>query len=254
VASVSIWAWRKNPTQAQRLKAFKDLKSLKAKTGHFNFGWLETYHSFSFGDYYDPNYMGFKTLRVINEDRIEPGQGFPTHAHKDMEILSYVLEGELEHKDSLGNGSRIKPGDVQRMSAGTGVQHSEYNPSGTQKGHFLQIWILPEIKGRPPSYEQKTFNSDEKRGRLCLVASPDGRNGSVVIGQDVLVYAAILNAGEKLAYVLSENRGVWLQVARGTVILNGQILNTSDGAQVEDESHLEISASETSEFLLFDLA
>jgi redox-sensitive bicupin YhaK (pirin superfamily) len=222
--------------------------------GHFDHGWLNTYHTFSFAEYYDPAHLGFRALRVINEDRVQPGRGFPTHAHNDMEILSYVLDGVLEHKDSMGNGSIIRPGDVQRMSAGTGVRHSEYNPSKEAPVHFLQIWILPERHGLAPSYEQKPFAEADARNRLRVIASPDGRDGSVTIHQDVEVYLARLHAGHDVVQPLRAHRHAWVQVARGAVLLNGEPLSASDGAAVTDEAALTIRATQPAEVLLFDLA
>jgi redox-sensitive bicupin YhaK (pirin superfamily) len=220
--------------------------------GHFDHGWLNTYHTFSFADYHDPAFMGFRSLRVINEDRVTPAVGFGTHGHRDMEIVSYVLEGELEHHDNMGNGSIIKPGDVQRMSAGTGVMHSEKNPSPDTPVHFYQIWILPEHRGITPSYEQKTFTQVERQGRLRLVASPDGRDGSVTIHQDVALYSAIVGSSEPaVTYELQPDRYGWLQVARGEVELNGQKLAAGDGAAITAEPRLTISGD--GEVLLFDL-
>jgi len=217
-------------------------------------GWLDSRHTFSFGHYYDPKHMGFGPLRVINEDRVAPGAGFDTHGHRDMEIVSYVLEGALEHKDSLGTGSVIRPGDVQRMSAGTGIRHSEFNPSGTAPLHFLQIWVLPDENGIAPSYEQKTFADDEKRGRLRLVASRDGRDGSVLIHQDADIYASVLNRDGTVAHTLSADRKAWVQVARGAIDLNGRELNAGDGAAVERERSLHITGkTDDTELLLFDL-
>jgi redox-sensitive bicupin YhaK (pirin superfamily) len=221
--------------------------------GHFNFGWLNTYHTFSFGEYYDPRNMGFRTLRVINEDWVHPGRGFPTHGHRDMEIITYVLEGGLEHKDSMGNGSIIRPGDVQKMSAGTGVRHSEANPSQSDSVHLLQIWILPDKTGIEPSYEQKKFEDDEKQGRLRLVASPDGGDGSVTIHQDASVYAALLDPAQQVTQELKPGRHAWVQVARGAVEVNGQSLGQGDGAAVSNESQLTIAGKERAEILLFDL-
>jgi quercetin 2,3-dioxygenase len=219
------------------------------------FGWLDSRHTFSFGEYYDPNYMGFADLRVINEDKVSPGQGFATHGHRDMEIISYVLEGALEHKDSIGTGSVIRPGDVQRMSAGTGIMHSEYNASKTEPVHFLQIWILPEKKGIEPGYEQKTFTDAEKRGQLRLVGSRDGRDGSIVIHQDVNLYATSLQEGEAVSHALAEGRVVWLQVVRGAVQLHDQPLTAGDGAAIAQESKITLqSASSDAEVLLFDMA
>lgn len=222
--------------------------------GHFNFGWLDTYHTFSFDRYYDPNYMGFRTLRVINEDRVQPDHGFPTHSHRDMEIITYILEGALEHRDSMGNSSIIRPGDVQRMSAGTGVSHSEANPSRTDPVHLLQIWILPERTGLNTSYEQKFFAEDEKRDKLGLVASRDGSNGSVTVHQDVSLYASLLNNGSEVTYQMQPKRYAWLQVARGAVTVNGLDLAQGDGAAIREEAKLIIAGKEQSEVLLFDLA
>ena len=221
--------------------------------GHFDHGWLNTFHTFSFADYHDPAHMGFRALRVINEDRVAPGQGFGAHRHRDMEIVSYVLDGALAHQDSMGNSGVIRPGDVQRMSAGTGVQHSEFNASKTEPVHFLQIWILPERNGRPPSYEQKNFPPQDARGRLRLVGSPDGRDGSVTIGQDVEIYSSALEPGDEVRHVLAPGRHAWLQIARGEVDLNGNSLGAGDGAAVTAEQELRISGK-GSEFLLFDLA
>jgi redox-sensitive bicupin YhaK (pirin superfamily) len=227
----------------------------KAKDrGHFNFGWLDTNHTFSFGEYYDPRFMGFRDLRVINEDRVAPGRGFPTHGHSDMEIISYVLEGGLEHKDSIGTGSVIRPGEVQRMSAGRGVRHSEKNHSADEPVHFLQIWIMPNEQGIEPGYEQKTYADEEKRGRLRLLASPDGRDDSITIHQDTSLFAAILAPGEEVVYTLAPERHAWIQVAHGAVALNEQRLEQSDGAALSDESSLRIVGLEAAEVLLFDLA
>lgn len=222
--------------------------------GHFDFGWLNTYHTFSFGDYYDPRNMGFRSLRVINEDFVHPGRGFPTHGHRDMEIITYVLEGGLAHKDSMGNGSIIRPGDVQRMSAGTGVRHSEANPSRDESVHLLQIWILPNEEGIEPGYEEKKFDDEEKRGRLRLVASPDGQDGSVSIHQDARLYVTLLDAEQQVAYEADAARHAWLQVARGAIEVNGQPLKQGDGAAVSQERELRIVGQEPSEVLLFDLA
>jgi redox-sensitive bicupin YhaK (pirin superfamily) len=197
--------------------------------GHANHGWLDTRHTFSFGDYSDERYMGFRDLRVINEDRVRPGEGFPTHSHRDMEILSWVLEGELEHRDSLGTGSVIRPGELQRMSAGTGVRHSERNPSAVHPVHFLQIWVLPERNSLAPGYEQKTFPETERRGRLRLIASPDGRDGSITIHQDARLSSAIWAGGETLDHALENGRAAWIQVIRGTVTPNGSKLAAGDG-------------------------
>lgn len=222
--------------------------------GYFNHGWLDTYHTFSFGDYFDPQQMGFRALRVINEDRVQAGEGFGTHPHRDMEILTYVLEGALEHKDSMGNGSIIRPGEVQRMSAGTGITHSEYNHSKTELVHLLQIWILPEKKGITPGYEQKKFETDEKRGRLRLIASRDGRDGSVSLHQDVCVYTGLLEAGQKAVYAIHPKRYAWMQVARGAMTLNGLALTQGDGAAASQETLLTLVGEKEADLLLFDLA
>jgi len=224
-----------------------------ADRGHANHGWLDSHHTFSFADYYDPREMGFGALRVINEDRVQAGKGFGTHPHRDMEIISYVLEGELAHKDSLGTGSVIRPGDVQRMSAGTGVLHSEFNHSPDALVHFLQIWIEPNRRGVKPSYEQKTFPLEDKRGRLRLVASPDGAEGSVIIHQDVRVYAGVLDGTDTIIHLLDKGRRAYLHVARGSVELNGQTLGPGDGAKVSDESELTLTRAQDAEVLLFDL-
>ena len=222
--------------------------------GHARHGWLDSRHTFSFADYHDPDQMGYRTLRVINEDRVEPGQGFGTHPHRDMEIISYVLDGALEHKDSMGTSSTIKPGEVQRMSAGTGVLHSEYNPSNTEPVHFLQIWIFPEKKNLKPGYEQKAFPAAERTNTLRLVASPDGRDGSVTIHQDAELYTTLLTKGGKVTHALRPGRFAWVQVARGGVTLNGQVLKTGDGASVSGEKALELNATGDAEVLMFDLA
>jgi hypothetical protein len=222
--------------------------------GHFDHGWLDTRHTFSFADYYDPAHMSFRTLRVINEDRVQPGEGFGTHPHRDMEILSYVVSGALQHRDSLGNGSVITPGEVQRMTAGTCVTHSEFNPSDAEPVHFLQIWILPEQKGLMPGYEQRTFPDEGRRDRLKLIASRDGREGSVRIHQDASVFASVLGRGCTLSHELSAGRAGWLQVVKGGVRLNGTPLATGDGASVTGEATLSITAEQDSEVLLFDLA
>jgi redox-sensitive bicupin YhaK (pirin superfamily) len=221
--------------------------------GAAEFGWLRSRHTFSFGSYHDPKYMGFGVLRVINEDRVEPGQGFQTHGHRDMEIVSYVLAGALEHKDSLGTGSVIRPGDVQRMSAGTGIHHSEFNHSKAEGVHFLQIWILPERDGIAPSYEQKHFTEDERRGRLRLVGSRDGRDGSVTIHQDVDLYTALLTEGDRLTLALRAGRDGWLQVASGEVTLNGERLVEGDGIAVAEAGMLAIESRGNAEILLFDM-
>ncbi len=225
-----------------------------ADRGHTNIDWLDSRHSFSFGDYYDPRNMGFGPLRVINDDRVGPGGGFGAHPHRDMEIISYIVSGALEHKDSLGTGSVIRPGDVQRMTAGTGIRHSEFNPSANEPVHFLQIWIMPEQKNLTPGYEQRTVTDNEKRNRLRLIASYDGRNESVTIHQDADVYASLLEKDQSVRHNVAGNRLAWLQVIRGTVTLNGNKLETGDGAAIEQEGQLEIIAQDESEFLLFDLA
>ena len=222
--------------------------------GHAEHGWLESYHTFSFADYHDSRFMGFRALRVINEDRVRPGKGFGTHSHRDMEIVTYVIEGALQHEDSLGNGSIIRPGDVQRMSAGTGVAHSEFNASRDELVHFLQIWILPRQNGLPASYEQRAFPEAERTDRLRLVGSSDGRNGSVVIHQDVDLYAAILSAGAEVGHPLRPNRHAWLQIVDGLVSLDGEELVVGDGAAISAAQALRIKAEERSEILLFDLA
>ena len=222
--------------------------------GESRTGWLDSRHTFSFSDYYDPAQMGFRALRVINEDRVIPGAGFPRHGHRDMEIISYVLGGALEHKDSLGNGTVIRPGDVQRMSAGTGILHSEFNPSKTEPLHFLQIWIIPDRVGLPPSYEQKAFPLAERRGRLRLVASPDGRDGAVTLHQDARLFIADLEPGERAVHEAERGRGLWVQAARGIIALNGTEMREGDGAAVENEPTLVIEAETQAEILLFDLA
>ncbi len=225
-----------------------------ADRGHVQHGWLDTFHTFSFDTYYDPAHTNFRALRVINEDRLAAGAGFPTHPHRDMEIITYVLEGALEHKDSLGNGSVIRPGDGQRMSAGTGIRHSEANASKTDPVHLLQIWILPKNKGIGPGYEQKSFAPEEKRGRLRLIADRDGRDGAVTVHQDVALYASVLAPGQQVEHRLAPSRHAWLQVARGAVSLNGQKLDQGDGAAVSEEEELAIRAEKDAEVLLFDLA
>jgi hypothetical protein len=222
--------------------------------GHADHGWLDTRHTFSFADYHDPEHMGFGDLRVINEDRVQPGTGFGTHGHRDMEIISYVLEGELTHRDSMGNGSTIRPGEVQRMSAGTGVRHSETNPSRERLVHFLQIWIQPSGPGGEPGYEQKAFPAAERQGRLRLVASRDGRDGSLLLHQDAAVYATLLEAGQHVEHALARGRHAWLQVARGRLTLNGTPLEAGDGAAVSDEALLTLRSEKPAEALLFDLA
>jgi redox-sensitive bicupin YhaK (pirin superfamily) len=222
--------------------------------GHANHGWLDTSHTFSFADYYDARYMGFGALRVINDDRVAPGSGFPPHGHRDMEIVTYVLEGALKHKDSMGNGSIINPGEVQRMSAGTGVTHSEYNASDEEPVHFLQIWILPRQSGLPSGYEQKYFSDDEKRGRLRLVASPTGADGSVRIQQDAQMFAALLEGGSKAVnHQIEKGRLGWLHVARGSAEVNGNALKTGDGVAIEGAEDVSIRSKDAGEILLFNL-
>jgi len=222
--------------------------------GHANHGWLDTHHTFSFADYFDERFMGFGPLRVINDDTISAGSGFPPHAHRDMEIITYVLEGAIEHKDSMGNGSIIKPGEVQRMSAGSGVTHSEYNASKEAPAHFLQIWIVPSGVGLPKGYEQKLFAEEERRGKLRLVASPEGRDGSVKIQQDARIFATTLEKGETVRHAFGGHRKGWLHVARGSVTLNDTDLEAGDGAAIEGEDQISISSKNRGEALLFDLA
>jgi len=221
--------------------------------GRSRTGWLDSRHTFSFADYEDPAQMGFRALRVINEDRVIPGAGFPTHRHRDMDILTYVLAGALEHKDSLGNGAVIRPGEVQRMSAGTGIMHSEFNASTVEPVHFLQIWIIPDRVGLPPSYEQKVFPIEERRGRLRRVAAPDGRDGAVTVHQDAHLFVANLESGESIAHEIDRGRGVWLQLARGIIALNGTEMREGDGAAIEGEPSVAIEADTDAELLLFDL-
>ena len=222
--------------------------------GHADHGWLDSHHTVSFADYYDPEAMGFRALRVINEDRVQPAQGFGTHGHRDMEILSYVLEGGLAHEDSTGGGGVIKPGDVQRMSAGTGVMHSEFNASRTEPVHFLQIWIVPERRGIAPGYEQKHFPPEQRQGQLRLLASPDAAEGSVQIHQDARVYGTLLGKGQTVTHALAPGRHAWIQVARGQVRLGDVVLAAGDGAALSDERSVTLSGDEPSEVLLFDLA
>ena len=222
--------------------------------GGGDYGWLKTHHTFSFNDYWDEKWMGFRSLRVINEDWVAPNGGFPTHPHRDMEIITYVLSGELEHKDSLGTGSVILPGDGQRMTAGRGIRHSEFNPSSTEKVHLLQIWILPDKQGYEPSYEQKSFPKAETRGRLRLIASNDATEGSVKINQDAKLFVTLLAPGEEVRHALAAKRHAWLQVAKGEVELNGHRLQQGDGAAISDEKELTIKAAKDAEVLLFDLA
>jgi len=222
--------------------------------GHYDHGWLDTRHTFSFADYHDPRFMGFRSLRVVNEDRVRPGQGFGTHPHRDMEILTYVLEGALAHRDSMGNGSTIHPGEVQRMSAGTGVTHSEFNASQKEAVHFLQIWLLPEQRGLPPGYEQRRFPAEEKRGRVRLVASRDGAEGSVTVHQDARLLAALLGPGEEVHHRLAPGRHAWVQVARGEVELGGRRLSAGDGAALSGEPEVALRGATEAEVLVFDLA
>jgi quercetin 2,3-dioxygenase len=220
---------------------------------HTRIGWLDSWHTFSFGDHHDPNHTGFSVLRVINDDRVQPAQGFGAHGHRDMEIISYVLEGALSHQDSMGNGSTIRPGDLQRMSAGTGVVHSEFNHSKTEPVHFLQIWIRPEREGVPPSYEQKHFAPEDLQNQLRLLASPDSADGSVRINQDVKVFGSKLGPGGSVTHKLMPDRNCWLHAATGTFSLNGVVLQAGDGARIRDEEVLEMSTSSTAELILFDL-
>lgn len=222
--------------------------------GHATYDWLDTWHTFSFNTYYDPAQMGFRSLRVMNEDWIAPGKGFGMHGHRDMEIITYVLEGALEHRDSLGTGSVLRPGEFQRMSAGTGIRHSEFNPSATEPVHLYQIWLLPNEKGLAPSYEQKAFAEDERRGRLRLVASPDAENGSLLIHQDARVYLSSVDADQEVWHELQRGRSAWLQVLRGAVVLGGYSLGTSDGVAITGERLLTVQATALSEIMLFDLA
>lgn len=222
--------------------------------GHADHGWLNTFHTFSFAEYYDPAQMGFRALRVINEDWVAPGMGFGTHGHKDMEIITYVLEGELEHKDSMGNGEVLRPGEFQRMSAGSGIQHSEFNPSRKNQVHLYQIWLLPRSRGIQPSYEQKFFPAEEKQGKLRLVASPDGCQGSLTIHQDAKVYLATLQSGESVSALFPGGRHAWIQVLRGSVRVNGVVLQTSDGVAVSEEPSLTIVGENAAEIMLFDMA
>jgi redox-sensitive bicupin YhaK (pirin superfamily) len=225
-----------------------------ADRGHFDHGWLDTYHSFSFGDYYDPAHSGFRALRVINDDRVQPGQGFGMHGHRDMEIVTYILEGALQHRDSLGTGSIIKAGELQRMTAGTGVRHSEFNPSDSGWVHLYQIWLLPERKGLQPSYQQLAVGEEEKQGRFRLVASPDGADGSLTIHQDSRLYLASLAPGDGIGHEFAAGRAAWLQVLRGKVRLSGNDLAAGDGVEATDERVISLEAAIPSEVLLFDLA
>jgi redox-sensitive bicupin YhaK (pirin superfamily) len=221
--------------------------------GFADHGWLRSFHTFSFADYYDPANMGFRALRVINEDRVQPGKGFPTHPHRDMEIITYVLEGALEHKDSMGTGSVIRPGDVQRMSAGTGVTHSEFNASKSDPVHFLQIWIVPDRRNYPPGYEQKTFNTEERTGKLRLIASNDGRQGSVSVHQDLNLYATLLSPETRLEHAVLPGRNLFLHVAQGSAQISDVELNAGDALVVTDPETLKLSSKSSAELLLFDL-
>ncbi|WP_310482489.1 pirin family protein [Chamaesiphon sp. VAR_48_metabat_403] len=222
--------------------------------GHSKIGWLDSHHTFSFGNCQDPNRMGFRSLRVINDDRVIPGAGFGTHGHKDMEILTYVLAGELAHKDSLGTGSVIRPGDVQIMSAGTGIQHSEFNNSESEPVHFLQIWMLPDRENITPRYDQRDFPLAEKQGKLRLVGSKDGRDGSVVINQDIDLYVSVLSTGDLVKFEVAQHRFAWVQVARGIATLNGELLREGDGVQINSPESLELTTESNAEILLFDLS
>ncbi len=221
--------------------------------GHANHGWLDSYHTFSFGNYYDSRHMGVSNLRVINDDTVSPGGGFATHGHTDMEIVSYVLDGALEHKDSMGNGSVMRPGDVQRMSAGTGVRHSEYNHSSEEEVHFLQIWLEPNKTGVEPSYDQQHFPLADRRGKLVLFISPDGRDGSIATHQDANMYGTILEAGDTLTHQLAQGRRAYVHVARGEAMVNGQPLTAGDGLSLTDEQQVNLEGVESAEILLFDL-
>ncbi len=221
--------------------------------GHFNHGWLQTWHTFSFADYRDPAFMGFSELRVINQDIVQPGQGFGTHGHKDMEIITWVLDGLLEHQDSMGNGSKIRPGDAQYMSAGTGVTHSEFNGSEKDFVHLLQMWILPEKLGTPPRYDQRAFPEPERRDRLCLLASPDGEQDSIIIGQEARMYAALLAPDRTITHETDLRRSGWIHVARGRLVLNDQRLGPGDGAAIRSESRLVMKGEQEAELILFDL-
>ena len=225
-----------------------------ADRGHADHGWLDSHHTFSFADYYDPSHMGFRNLRVINDDRVEAGRGFGSHPHRDMEIISYVLEGALAHKDSMGTGAVIRPGDVQRMSAGTGVVHSEFNASKSEGVHFLQIWLLPAQRGIQPGYEQKNFSDEDKRGTLKLVASPDGSNGSITIHTNARVYAGVFGNAQHAEIPLAKERGAWVHVARGNAKVNDQVLQAGDGVAIEGEASVRVDGIDEGEVIVFDLA
>jgi quercetin 2,3-dioxygenase len=229
------------------------LRRAKAR-GHANHGWLDSYHTFSFAGYYDPKHMNFRSLRVINEDWISASMGFGTHGHKDMEIITYVLEGALEHKDSMGNGSIIRPGEVQHMTAGTGIQHSEFNHSATDTAHLLQIWIVPDTQNLTPSYDQRAFHVAKSPGQLNLVVSKDGRDNTIHVHQDMDLYAGVLPSGTEVDYAMESDRHTWIQVARGSITLNGTELYTGDAAAISAETELKITATSDAEILLFDLA
>lgn len=224
------------------------------RRGHADHGWLDTRHTFSFGDYLDPDHMGFRSLRVINEDRVAPGAGFGMHRHRDMEIISYVVSGALEHKDSMGHGAVLKPGEVQRITAGTGIAHSEFNPSTSEPVHFLQIWLLPRESGLAPGYDQRAYPAAERQGRLRLVASLDGHDGSVTIQQDAQMFAALLEPRQSVTHQLAPGRHAWVQLVKGAATVNGLALSAGDGAAVSDEAALTVTATKPSELLLFDLA
>jgi redox-sensitive bicupin YhaK (pirin superfamily) len=224
-----------------------------SERGHGQHGWLDTYHTFSFNDYHDPQQMGFRVLRVINEDRVKPGSGFGTHGHRDMEIITYVLEGAVAHKDSLGNGSILRPGEFQCMTAGTGIQHSEFNPSESEPVHLYQIWLLPDRRGLTPSYDQRAFPEEERQNKLRVVASPDGRDGSLTIHQNAEVFLTTLGASDQVTHTLASGRHAWIQVLRGAVKLNDLDLAAGDGAAVSDESFVTLLAAQSSEAMLFDL-
>ena len=221
--------------------------------GHADHGWLDSFHTFSFAGYHDPSHMGFRALRVINDDTVAPGRGFGSHPHSDMEIISYVLDGALAHRDSMGTGSVIRPGDVQRMTAGTGVVHSEHNPSRTEPVHFLQIWLIPSERGLPPGYEQRAFTAEDKAGRLRLVASPDGRDGSITIHTDAAMYAGVLDAGQIAELSLAPGRHAWIHVARGAARVNGHDLGAGDGLALSDEPRVQVEGLDRGEVLVFDL-
>ncbi|MBS0197845.1 MAG: pirin family protein [Planctomycetes bacterium] len=225
-----------------------------AQRGHFDFGWLDTYHTFSFGHYHDREWMGFRSLRVINEDVVAPGGGFPTHPHENMEIITYVLSGSLAHRDSTGGVATISPGEVQRMTAGSGIQHSEFNASKTEPVHLMQIWLRPASRGLTPGYDQKLFPMEGRRNRLQLLVSPDASEGSILINQDARLYGSILDAGAKVSLPLAPGRHAWVQVARGEITVNGQTLRAGDGAGLSEEPRLDIAAAQESELVVFDLA